>query len=157
MENITAAPYSNYVQSANALFHFVDKIDFLKSILLDRALKPRFCEEDVGYLNLQVKDSKFSSIAVLEKCFCDIPFHKLMDRFEVQLFDEKSLNATEKLEFARKNTHPDYYGPYAVAFSKEWGENNYLQPVHYVVPNSFVNLNFFKIVFKITRGYQSFG
>lgn len=30
------------------------------------------------------------------------------------------------------NTHPDFYGTYAVGFSKNWGEKHNLQPVHYL-------------------------
>ncbi len=145
MRNTTVAPYNDYVQSANALFHFVNRPDYLKSILKDRALKPRYCEEDVGYLNLQVENSTFRKIAVLQKCFCDIPFHKLMGTFKPQLVDDNSLDDKEKQEFAGKNTHPDYYGKYAIALSKKWGEDHNLLPIHYITDNSFVSENFSKV------------
>lgn len=36
----------------------------------------------------------------------------------------------------KNNTHFAYYGEYAVAFSKSWGEGKHLQPVHYLNKDS---------------------
>ena len=38
------------VQSANALFNFVGRLDYLVESLEKKALVPRYCEEDIGYL-----------------------------------------------------------------------------------------------------------
>lgn len=51
-ESISAAPYSDYVQSANVLFHFMEQPQFLISILQKKAIVPRYCRENIEYLNL---------------------------------------------------------------------------------------------------------
>lgn len=137
-EKFVATPYEDYVQSANSLFHFVDKIDYLESIIISRALIPRFCIEDIGYLNLQVDGIRFEKVAILQKCFCDIPLHKIMEPFEVGIIEnsDDSLNENEKARLKSKNTHPDFYGKYAIALPKTWGEQNRLLPVHYINENS---------------------
>lgn len=137
-ETSIALPYSDYVQSANTLFHFMGKGEYLTAILKNRTIVPRYCIEDIEYLNIHVGKQEFREIAVLQKCFCDIPFHKLTDTFEVDgvgaNFD--LLSDKEKLELAKNNSHPDYYGKYAIAFSKKWGECHQLQPVQYVNKDS---------------------
>lgn len=42
----------DYVHSANSLFHFVTKSQYLFDDLKRKALCPRYCNEDVGYLNI---------------------------------------------------------------------------------------------------------
>ena len=133
-ESISAAPYSDYVQSANVLFHFMEQPQFLISILQKKAIVPRYCRENIEYLNLTFGGKACKEVAILQKCFCDIPFHKLMERFELNLAEESKLELSdkEKTEIEKRNTHPDCYGPYAIALSKRWGENHQLLPVHYV-------------------------
>lgn len=137
-ETSIALPYSDYVQSANTLFHFMGKGAYLTAILKNRTIVPRYCIENIEYLNIHVGKQKFREIAVLQKCFCDIPFHKLTDTFEVDGVGENFdlLSDSEKLELAKNNSHPDYYGKYAIAFSKKWGESHQLQPVQYVSKDS---------------------
>lgn len=48
----------------------------------------------------------------------------------------------EQTNLKKNNTHFDYYGKYAIAFSKSWGERNALQPVHYLNTNSFYAQDF---------------
>jgi len=140
-------PYDDYAQSANALFHFMNKSEYLSSILINRAIAPRYCVENIEYLNIHVGDVKFKEIAILQKCFCDIPFHKLTDNFELNgtgdVYD--SLNDDEKLFLMKNNTHPDYYGTFAIAFSKNWGEKKNLQPVHYLNKISTYTTEFTKL------------
>lgn len=127
-------PIEDYAQSANTLFHFVTKDTYLQAALQRRALVPRYCTENIEYLELGNEPHKFSEIQVLLKCFCDIPFHKLADSFTVQGTGASfnSLNPSEKDEIEKHNTHFDYYGRYAISFSKKWGEKSGLQPIQYI-------------------------
>ena len=74
----------------------------------------------------------------MQKCFCDIPFHKLADSFAVNGVGDvyESLSKDERADLEKNNTHFAYYGEYAVAFSKSWGERKHLQPVHYLNKDS---------------------
>ena len=144
IEKVSIAPYDDYVQSANTLFHFMSKIEYLKKILQVHTIIPRYCIENIEYLNINVEGQAFSEIAVLQKCFCDIPFHKLTDTFELNGIGEgfKSLTDDEKYELAKNNSHPDYYGKFAIALSKKWGESHHLQPVQYVNEKSTYAMEF---------------
>jgi len=138
---IIALPYEDYAQSANTLFHFMSKMDYLTTILRHKAIVPRYCLEDIEYLNIHIEGTIFNEVAVLQKCFCDIPFHKLTEFFELNGFGEayNALSDEDKNNLKRTNTHPDYYGKFAIAFSKGWGERKNLQPVHYLnVDSSYV-------------------
>lgn len=148
LENsFVVSPYDDYAQSANTLFHFMSKSEYLKSILINKAIVPRFCMENIEYLNINVGGISFKEVAILQKCFCDIPFHKLTDNFELNGVGElyKSLNDEERLILSNNNTHPNYYGKFAIAFSKSWGENNKLQPIHYLNGNSMYTAEFTKL------------
>lgn len=150
-KKIKALPYIGYTQSANTLFHFMKKEDYLEEILKNCALIPRYCVEDVEYLDIFVGKEKLDRIAILQKCFCDIHFHKLADTFEARVIDEDEnlLSDEEKREIAKTNTHMDYYGEFAIAFSKEWGEKNGLQPVHYLNKDSVYMTNLNKLFNKV--------
>lgn len=126
--------YDDYVQSANSIFHFMKKCEYLIASLNNKALFPRYCIEDVGYLNICIDKKRIERIAVLQKCFCDIPFHKLMDRCDIRVDFAEDVKVTdeERREIYEMNTHPDLYGQFAIAFSKQWGERNNLQPVQYI-------------------------
>ena len=123
MSGIKLERYDDYVQSANTLFHFMKQPAYLVESLLKKAFVPRYCKEEVDYLNLSCDDVTFSTIAVLQKCFCDIPFHKLNEAFEVKEVGELDLELTpqERVRLMRTNTHPELYGKYAIGLSKEWG------------------------------------
>ena len=95
------------VQSPDTLFHFVKKIDYLYTILDSKLIFPWYCEEDVSYLKLD----GISKIAIPMKCFCDIKLHNL-------------------------KTHIHDYGNYGIAFSKEFGIRNGIQPIQYLNPKS---------------------
>lgn len=141
---VTYHPIDDYVQSANTLFHFMKKLDYLKSILIHSALIPRYCIENIDFLHIHNDKQSFNEIAVLQKCFCDIPFHKLADTFPICGIGEgyNSLSAEERKELEKGNTHFAYYGEYAIAFSKRWGELKKLQPVHYLNEDSQYALDF---------------
>lgn len=115
------------VQSANVLFHFMKKKKYLTDILKRRGIVPRYCEEDMEYLGIK-------NVAVLQKCFCDLPIHKLGENIKIKLDDDtkKKLSKEAQNEIYEYNTHPDYYGTYGIAFAKEWCIKQNLQPVHYI-------------------------
>jgi hypothetical protein len=146
-KTVVALPYDDYAQSANTLFHFMSKSEYLKSILINRAIVPRYCIENIEYLHIHYRDVNFNEVAILQKCFCDIPFHKLTDTFELNGVGEvyKSLNNDEKMILKKNNTHPEYYGKFAIAFSKSWGENKKLLPIHYLNENSVYTEEFTKL------------
>ena len=137
----------DYAQSANTLFHFVTKVDYLKDIILKQALMPRYCVEDVEYLHLKSGGKPYREIAILQKCFCDIPFHKLKDKSQLQVIDDPKhkLTKKERSEVLERNTHPDLYGEFAIAFSKTWGERNHLFPIQYVNEDSDYINDFTKV------------
>lgn len=133
-----AVPEDDYAQSANTLFHFMRKPEYLKDLLNRRALVPRYCVEDIAYLGICDEESEYKEAAVLQKCFCDIPFHKLTETFSVKGVGPafEALSQEEKIKVSTNNTHPDFYGTYAVGLSKKWGEKNNLQPIHYLNEDS---------------------
>ncbi|MCY9530032.1 abortive infection system antitoxin AbiGi family protein [Paenibacillus jamilae] len=103
-------PHPVYIipkQSANVLFNFMKKLDYLKMIIHNKALIPRYNLEDISYLKL--KDYK--GIALPMKCFCDIHLNKLV-------------------------YHMENYGNYGIGLHKEWGIQNGIQPINYVNPES---------------------
>lgn len=126
--------YDDYAQSANTLFHFMKKMQYLKEILQKKAIVPRYCKEDLEYLKICNNDILFAEAFVLQKCFCDIPFHKLTESFQLKGTGKNydKLSKEEKAKLPKNFTHTDFYGEYAIAFSKNWGEKNSLQPVHYL-------------------------
>ena len=68
----------DYVQSANSLFHFMYEERFLTDAIDRCALIPRYCKENIEYMVLKdTKGKTVKEMAVLQKCFCDIPFHKI--------------------------------------------------------------------------------
>jgi len=99
--------------------------------------------EDVDYMGLvNASGNHISEIAVLQKCFCDIPFHKMNEKFEIAVAKGSTISSEEKqkIEANDYNTHPGCYGEYAIAFSKAWSVRQGLQPVMYVNKESeFLN------------------
>lgn len=146
-------PYDDYAQSANTLFHFMTKPEYLDSVLRRRAIIPRYCVETIDYLNIHNGTRAFNEAAILQKCFCDIPFHKLADTFSVNGVGEvyESLSKDEQADLEKNNTHFAYYGEYAVAFSKSWGERKNLQPVHYLNKDSQYAKDFSALFERIFR------
>ena len=98
---------------ADTLFTFTPKLDFLIPYIKTRMISPRYCVEDISYLKIR----KLKRIAIPMKCFCDINMHRL-------------------------GVHLDWYGYYGLAFSKEWGMNQGIQPIQYINPNSALRADF---------------
>lgn len=122
--------YDDYAQSANTIFNFMKKSEYLKEILEKKAIIPRYCKENLEYLNIHNGDIAFPEAMVLQKCFCDIPFHKLTETFYLNPVGEiySNLSSDEKKRIKNNYTHTDFYGEYGIAFSKEWGEKCKFRP-----------------------------
>lgn len=104
--------YTPPVQSADTLFHFVKKLDYLLPAIEKEALVPRYCVENIEYLNIPFKEIAYPML-----CFCDINLHKI-------------------------NEHIQFYGGYGIAFSKHWGIQKGIQPIQYINPLSHLNNDF---------------
>ena len=131
-----------YIQSANTLFHFTEKLDYMWPMLEQCAIIPRYFSENIEYLRLNDEKRSIQKISVLGTCFCDISFHKLSSTFHIRVdqCDDKEkyeqLPERERMEFECSMTHPKFYGEYGIALCKQWGEINGVQPVHYLNENS---------------------
>lgn len=115
--SITKATTNDYIrpiQSANTLFHFVNKINYLTDIIERDAIVPRYCVENVIYLKIP-----YNEIAYPMLCFCDINLHKI-------------------------NEHIHFYGGYGIAFSKQWGIEKGIQPIQYINVDSDLRKAFSK-------------
>ena len=124
----------DYVHSANSLFHFVKSSKYLIDDLRRRALCPRYCVEDVRYLNLTVNGDRYEDVAVLQKCFCDLPLQNVIRKFPIKLSENNAgLTKEHEAMILDECSHSDLYGRFAIALSKRWGEQHNLQPVHYMV------------------------
>lgn len=101
-------------QSANTLFRFFKRLRYLHQTLEKSAVIPRYYSETVEYLDIE-----YPHIAYPMICFCDINLHKMEE-------------------------HVDFYGGYCIAFSKEWGIKNGIQPIQYVNRESILCKDFSK-------------
>ena len=108
-ENIKYIPPK---QSANSLFRFFGKSQYLFETLRKSALFPRYYPENVGYLGIDIRQIAYPMI-----CFCDINIHRLGE-------------------------HLDLYGKYGIAFSKTWGIRQGIQPLQYINDNSVLRKDF---------------
>jgi hypothetical protein len=99
----TKQPFARPEQSANVLFNFMSKLDYLKIILLNKAIIPRYYEETIEYLNID----GLKRIAFPMTCFCDIHLNKLVP-------------------------HMSFYGSFGIGLNKGWGVNKGIQPINYI-------------------------
>lgn len=106
-------------QSANVLIKCVSKLEYLKEILENMAVIPRYCEEDISYMEI----NGWEKIAFPMVCFCDIHLKRLVH-------------------------HKKNYGDYAIGLNRDWGINSGVQPVQYINPNSELNKDFSSIFSK---------
>jgi hypothetical protein len=98
---------NSFKQSANSLFNFMRKIEYLKLIIENKAFIPRYYEELIPYLELE----RFSKIAFPMTCFCDINIKNIYD-------------------------HCEFYGFIGLGMDKNWGIDNGIQPIQYLNENS---------------------
>lgn len=104
--NSSKIKYIESHQSANTLFHFMKRFEWLCDILKTGKINPRYCEERFDFL-----DNSLPSLAFPMKCFCDIYLEKL-------------------------HYHTPTYGEYGLGFSKSWLISQNVQPVQYINPSS---------------------
>lgn len=102
-QNAVSVEFEDYSQSANTLFHFVKEPTYLKDILTEKALKPRYCREDIRYLNLK----SWEDILKLQKCFCDIPLEMLTRNTRIQIIDPYDLTKEDITSIEKQNSHTD--------------------------------------------------
>lgn len=119
MNDILSEPketkYIESKQSANTLFKFTNKIEYLKEIIKNGAIIPRYNEEDISYLKLTMIDN---IIAFPMICFCDI-------------------NLTKLILHAKGYEGCEGYGSFGIGIKKKWAYDNInIEPIHYVNPNS---------------------
>lgn len=100
---------------ADTLFHFTTELDYIITYIKNRMLSPRYCEEDIRYLKIPY----LKKIAYPMKCFCDINLHRIEE-------------------------HLQWYGYYGLAFTKDWGMQRQIQPIHYINPESELREDFTK-------------
>lgn len=100
---------------ADTLFTFTTELEYLILTIKNKMVSPRYCKEDLRYLKLK----ELKQIACPMNCFCDINMHRL---------DE----------------HLEWYGYYGLAFSKEWGMHQQIQPVQYINNDSHLCKDFSK-------------
>ena len=98
---------------ADTLFTFTSELEFLIPYIKNSCLYPRYCDEDIEYLGIE----KIKRIYIPMKCFCDINLHRIQ-------------------------CHLDWYGYYGLAFPKEWGMKNGIQPIQYINPDSKLRKDF---------------
>lgn len=99
-----------YKVSANYLSNFMRKREYLEDTIKRMAFIPRYCYENLEYMNLLLYDEKIKGIFIPMVCFCDIPLHQIA----YHAAGEKG------------------YGKFGIALTKEWGKKNDLQNIHYV-------------------------
>ena len=98
--------------SANTLFHFTPKFDYLIKIL-ESDFKVQFCYEQFFNVVAGNKDQGYEK-GVLMVCFCDIPLTSIKG-------------------------HSEFYGKYAIGLTKEWALANGISPILYTYPDSKIN------------------
>ncbi|NSB15955.1 abortive infection system antitoxin AbiGi family protein [Clostridium beijerinckii] len=100
-------------QSANVLFKFMKELRFLKEILENKAIIPRYYEESIEYLKI----SELEKIVFPMVCFCDINVSRLKE-------------------------HVQYYGKFGIGLNKKWGINKGIQCINYINPESEIRKDF---------------
>ncbi len=109
---LTERKYPRPKQSANTLFNFMKKRNYLKQILKNKAIIPRYFNEDISYLGITE-----NSVSIPMTCFCDINIQRIED-------------------------HTKIYGTYGIAFYKDWCISRKIQPIHYINPDSSIQHDF---------------
>lgn len=100
--------------AADALFNFMRKYDYLKKIINNMAINPRYYPEDVSYLKLEKESEEINEWYIPMTCFCDIPLHQIAHHAQ-----------------GTPGGFPGY-GKFAIAFHKKFGIDKGIQPIHYL-------------------------
>lgn len=105
--------YAQSKQSANVLFKFMGELRFLKEIIENKAIIPRYYEEVIDYLRID----GLEKIVFPMVCFCDINLSKL-------------------------DNHVQFYGKFGIALNKKWGIRKGVQCINYINKNSNTRKDF---------------
>lgn len=111
--NLFKSATRHSLQSANVFLHCMRQKKYLKNVLSNCALIPRYNVEDISYLQL----SEYDKIAIPMVCFCDIFINRL-------------------------RPHMKNYGKYGIGLKKDCMIRSGLNPISYVNPDSFVTRDF---------------
>ena len=125
-EIVSSSVHTPSFIQADTLFTFTSQLDFLIPYITNSCLYPRFCDEDISYL--EIPDIK--KIYIPMKCFCDINLHRI-------------------------SQHLDWYGYFGLAFSKEWGMRKGIQPIQYINPYSELRKDFTSLFSKALQSDYS--
>lgn len=116
----------------NSVIHYTSKIETLYSILNDLGFRFKYCSEKVV-----TRGNKNFSFAIAMVSFCDIPLSEYKKHF---------LKNTKK-----SDENLGYYGDYGIGLSREWVEDNGLNPVLYIDQKSLLSTSIRKsaeLIFK---------
>lgn len=112
-------------QSANTLFHFLNNISYLESILNSGSLSPRYCEEVYDFL-----PEDFPHLIFPMKCFCDIYLEKL-------------------------NLHCEDYGGFGIGLDRDFLLGKGVQPVQYINEKSDLKEQLYKAAKDSLQNYDN--
>ncbi|MGN4777462.1 abortive infection system antitoxin AbiGi family protein [Bacillus cereus group sp. MYBK217-2] len=112
-------------QSANTLFNFTGKFEWLTKTLKRKAFSPRYNEESIEVFGLG--DEK--KICFPMTCFCDIHLKRL-------------------------TSHMKKYGDFGIGLKKEWGINAGVQPIQYINVHSPLHREFAELFTKTLRSEE---
>ncbi|MDT2555503.1 abortive infection system antitoxin AbiGi family protein [Enterococcus raffinosus] len=104
---------NKFDQSANSVFHFTDKLEYVENILMKSRISPRYVIEDMEYLKFPL----FKELAIPMSCFCDIRLHSIVK-------------------------HVNFYGFFGIGFQKKWIIDHGIQPIHYLNTHSMFTNDF---------------
>ena len=108
--------YIKSQQSANVLFNFMRQLDYLKMIIKNQAIIPRYYEETIDHLEIE----EVNKISFPMTCFCDINLQRLIP-------------------------HVEFYGYYGIGLDKGWGIKQGIQPIRYINKNSKLSSDFSRV------------
>lgn len=98
---------TKFIQSANNLFHFVGKLEYLQGYIKEKRISPRYVVEEMDYLSF----APLTRVVIPMTCFCDIKLHSIVD-------------------------HVDFYGAFGIGFKKDFLLSKGVQPIQYLNPES---------------------
>ncbi len=106
--------------SANFLCNFMRKPEYLRWIIRDMAIKPRYFEERIDYFGV----AEWPTITFPMTCFCDIPLSKVA-------------------------SHMTEYGSFGIALNKNFCISKDVQPIMYLNNNSRLKRDYAEIIKKL--------
>lgn len=105
------ARQQTFKESANTLFNFMFKYEYLENAIDKMKLMPRYVNENVDYLSLNSGQQTIHKISIPMLCFCDINFHRIL-------------------------AHCKLYGSFGIGLAKSKVTTKDVQPVTYLSEGS---------------------